>query len=92
MDWIRPYLISRVRVAALRAQMRAGGPCSSGQLRRAIEPVVGNLLPYPGTVLEDPEERAKAEARYAALEAEDLRRDLASWPIPRSRRAEAVVK
>lgn len=76
MRWLRPYLISRCRVAALHAMVEAGGEPTSAQLRRAIEPVLGDLLPLPPSPLAGDEARAAAAARQAALEAEELRREL----------------
>ena len=76
MRWLRPYLISRCRVAALHAMVEAGGQPTSAQLRRAIEPVLGDLLPLPGSPPADEEARTAAAARFAAIEAEELRRDL----------------
>lgn len=74
MDWLKPYLIARVRVQALRAQVEAGGEVKAWQLMRAIEPVVGDLLPLPDRPLPDQEDRAEARRRQLGLENEAARR------------------
>ena len=74
MDWLKPYLVSRVRVKALRALVEAGGEPSRGQLRRAIEPVLGDLLPLPSEPLPEEWERQEAADRQRVYEEEAARR------------------
>lgn len=78
MDWIKPYLVSRVRVKALHAMVEAGGSPSAGMIRRSLEPVLGDLLPLPPTAAAAADDRQKALERFLELTAEDVRRsDLA---------------
>lgn len=45
MTWEERCAIARVRTEALRAMARAGGTPQGWQLRRALEPILGDLLP-----------------------------------------------
>jgi hypothetical protein len=74
MDWLKPYMVSRVRVAALRAAVEAGMDVEPWQLRRALEPVLGDLLPLPEEELPSSAARAKARQRSLELAAEADRR------------------
>ena len=79
MDWLKPYLISRVRVKALAAMIEAGGEPSAAAIKRALEPVLGDLLPLPDQAAELAGDRQKALERFVELTAEDVRRqDLGS--------------
>ena len=40
-------LLARARLSALRALVRSGGRPTAAQLLRAVEPVLGDLLPIP---------------------------------------------
>jgi hypothetical protein len=42
-------LLARARISALRALARAGGRPTAAQLLRAVDPVLGDLLPVPTT-------------------------------------------
>lgn len=50
-EWNTRCLLARVRVLALRQQVRAGGELTAWQLTRAIAPVLGDLLPLPSAAL-----------------------------------------
>jgi len=91
MDWLKPYLISRVRVKALAAMIEAGGCPSAGAIVRAFEPVLGDLLPLPDQAAESGADRQKALDRFIELTAEDVRRqDLG--PARRRRRRRRAGK
>lgn len=51
LSWVDRCCLARARLLALRAQTAAGGPPTTRQLRRAVEPMLGDLLPLP-----DPQE------------------------------------
>lgn len=74
MDWLKPYLVSRVRVKALAAMIEAGGEPSTGAIHRAIAPVLGDLLPLPRAPRGSAADRQKALERFVELTAEDVRR------------------
>ena len=40
-------LLARARISALRALVRSGGRPTAAQLLRAVEPVLGDLVPIP---------------------------------------------
>jgi len=85
MEWLRPYLICRARVACLRAIVEAGGDLADWQLRRAIEPVLGDLLPLPEEPLPSKEARAEALRQSLWWDAEARRREaLGSRPEKRT--------
>jgi len=53
MDWYERCCVARARVLALHAQVLCGGKPRTDQLRRAILPVLGDLIPLPGPEVED---------------------------------------
>ena len=57
--------VARVRVLALRALVLAGGSPTSEQMRRAVDPVLGDLVPLPGHITAADVERAVADAEGA---------------------------
>jgi len=72
-EWEDRCLVSRCRVAALRAIVDLGGQPSTPQLKRAIEPVLGDRVPLPW--LEDPDDlEAIASSLRAAGEMAASRR------------------
>lgn len=75
MDYLKPYLVSRARVKALQAMVKAGGTPRPAQLRRALEPVLGDLLPLPIVAADTPAARAEWLDRYVLWEGEAERRD-----------------
>ena len=75
MDWVKPYLVSRVRVQALRAMVLGGVHPRPEQLFRAIEPVLGDLLPLPPGPAASAAARAQSRALAIALGIEGDRRD-----------------
>jgi hypothetical protein len=52
LGWIDRCNIARVRMLALREVVAAGGPVSGSDLRRVLEPIIGDLLPPAGDELE----------------------------------------
>lgn len=70
--WEKQCMTARVRVLALRALVSAGGPLRDEQLVRAVEPVLGDLLPLPSSPAAEAGDRQKAAAtagRWAAIDA-----------------------
>lgn len=85
MDWLKPYLVCRARVAALRAMVDAGGRVADWQLRRALEPVLGDLLPLPREPRPSTEARSEALRQSLWWDAEARRREsLGSTPADRT--------
>ena len=66
-------MLSRVRCAALRAMVLAGGEVSGEQLVRALRPVLGDLLPLPMAPADGDEARATAGRQAAGWELLDRR-------------------
>jgi hypothetical protein len=65
-------LLARARISALRALVRAGGKPAAGQLLRAVEPLVGDLLPIPRAPAASEVERefwAVLAGRWQAIDA-----------------------
>lgn len=58
-DWSTRCLLARVRVLALREQVLAGGDAAAWQLTRAIDPILGDLLPLPREADPDPAARPR---------------------------------
>jgi hypothetical protein len=48
LGWIDRCNVARVRMLAVREMLAAGGPVSGSDLRRVLEPVIGDLLPPAG--------------------------------------------
>lgn len=90
MEWLRPYLVARVRVAALRAMVEAGGKPAGWQLRRAVEPILGDLLDPPATPAAAATDRRKALKAAAQLEGEAARREALGPGAPRGELFDAV--
>lgn len=92
MDFLKPYLVSRARVKALQAMVKAGGTPRPAQLRRALEPVLGDLLPLAIVAADTPAERAEWLDRYVLWEGEAERRDSLGATSGDHRRDAAVDK
>lgn len=58
----RNVMLSRVRLLALRAMVQAGGNPGASSLLRAVEPVLGDLLPLPSQACSERSARELAAA------------------------------
>lgn len=70
-SWETNCMLARVRVNALRALVSAGGEPRAEQLVRAVEPVLGDLLPLPSSAAAAAaarEKAADAAGRWAAID------------------------
>jgi len=72
MTWDDACKLTHVRVLALRASVKAGALVSVEQLRRAIDPICGDLLALPAAAAAREEERewwAVLAGRWSAIDA-----------------------